>query len=351
MKRSFVVLAGMILTIILTGTTFGLELKEGRMRLALHENTGRFSLFYLSDISENVYTPLFLDQDPRTTFLSILADNRVSVMGDAVGFRQSVAETADGAEFQWESSSLRVTQEFSFLASSGASLADGIKITVTVENISESHMNIGIAQLFDTYLGEEEGLHFTTDALQDVSGETVIESVMPEYWLSPSTEGDWKGFQGMVRGVGLSVPDRLVFANWKRLSDNPWSLVPNTRRNFNLLPYSINDSAVCYFFDPDRVPKNTKLEITLAVGAYSTGGFSTRQVSGHMNELLSKTTETDIAVNDIEESIRADLLTVEDLISQIDRKLKYGVEVSTEELTVMRQVLDRLKQRKSEYGE
>jgi hypothetical protein len=68
------------------------------MKLIIHENTGRFSLYYLEDVRKNLYTPLFLVQDPRTSVLSILVNNKVYRMGEAAEFVQTVEQTVQGGQ-------------------------------------------------------------------------------------------------------------------------------------------------------------------------------------------------------------------------------------------------------------
>ena len=109
-------------------------ISEGRIKLVLHENIGKFSAYYLSDIKEETYTPLFLDQDPRTTSLSIIVGNRVYRMGESSTYRQSVEKTENGARFVWRSSSVEVFEEFEFAYSPRSPIADGFSITITIRN-------------------------------------------------------------------------------------------------------------------------------------------------------------------------------------------------------------------------
>ena len=68
MKGKSFVLA-VLLFILCTVFCFSLELNNGRIKLVLHKNIGRFSLYYLSDQEEQRYTSFFLDQDVRTSVM------------------------------------------------------------------------------------------------------------------------------------------------------------------------------------------------------------------------------------------------------------------------------------------
>jgi hypothetical protein len=255
------------------------ELTEGRVRLTLHEGIGRFSLAYLSNTREGAYTPLLVAQDPRTTMLSIVVGNKVYRMGEGSEFAESFEKTATGGRFVWKSSLLTVSEDFSFVSSSASSAADGVRIDLTIRNTSRQDLSVGARYLFDTYLGEASFLHFRTNMLTDVTKELALSgTALPLYWVSPlPNDAEELGLQVMTSGEGISVPDRIVFANWKRLSDASWSYTTSSARNFNLLPYSVNDSAVCQYYEPRMLARGTDMTLTLCLGKYNAAGFALRK--------------------------------------------------------------------------
>jgi hypothetical protein len=95
---------------VLVATTLpALEVQEGRLRLRLHEDTARFSLYL--DTGDR-WVPLLFPDDPRTTALDIVEGNRVHRMGDSGNFRQITERFQGGARFVWTSPTLRVEQSF-----------------------------------------------------------------------------------------------------------------------------------------------------------------------------------------------------------------------------------------------
>ncbi len=256
-----------------------LDLTEGRLRLTLHDGIGRFSLGYLSNTRESAYTPLLVAQDPRTTMLSLVVGNKVYRMGEGSEFAESSEKTETGARFIWKSSLLTVSEDFSFLSSSASSAADGLRIDLTIRNTSRQDLSVGARYLFDTYLGEASFQHFRTNVLADVTKElTLSGTALPQYWVSPlSNDAEELGLQVMTSGEGISVPDRIVFANWKRLSDASWSYTTSSARNFNLLPYSVNDSAVCQYYEPRMLARGKEMTLTLCLGKYNAAGFALRK--------------------------------------------------------------------------
>ena len=260
---------------LLPGAAGALDLAGGRLKLTLYEGIGRFSLSCLTKDQGGTALPLLAPQDPRTTTLSIVVGNKVYRMGESAGFSEKAEKIAGGGRFTWKSSFLQVTETFTFIASAGSTATDGVRIDVGLKNLSERDANIGVRFLFDTYLGESSQVHFRTDTLQQLTHElTLTPADKALYWVSPlAGDAEDMGLQVMVGAPGVTVPDRVVFANWKRLSDASWGYDTSASRNFSLLPYSVNDSAVSQYYDPRPVAKGAETTVTLALGKFNRSGF------------------------------------------------------------------------------
>ena len=340
-----------VLLIIFTIPSYSLELTEGRFKITLHEDSGSFSIFYLQDINSGKYIPLLFNKDPETSLLSIMADNKNYKMGNTSVFSTEILKTPKGAEIVWESTTLKVTEAFSFVKSQNSSLSDGIKISIIIENTSENNTNIGLTYLFDTYLGEDQNDHFLLDSGTAVSSEDIYTSNFPNSWISPSSETDFMGLQGMIRGPGITVPDKIIFANWKRLHDNLWNYQVKKSRNFNLIPYSINDSAVSVTYDPLKVTKGQKREVIIVIGAYSNSSFKGISSIGDsgIDTLFDQTLNTESDPQNTETSVKTDLIATTDLIKKIDSFLQFPDNITDSEIDLIVQILETLKQRKNLY--
>ena len=343
-------LAGIIL--LLGSSLFGLELKQGRMKVVLHENTGRFSAYYLTDVRRNRYTPFLLDDDPRTSVMSLLVGNKVYRMGESFDFSQSVQKTADGAAFIWKSGFLEIHQEFTFISSAESSLSDGFIITVTIRNIAESPVSVGMRYLFDTYIGEDDEVHFSTPSRASVREELDYTGSLPDYWVSTGSRTEPIALQVMLRGPGITKPDRLILANWKRLNDSSWNYDSSGSRNFNLLPYSINDSAACIYYNPVQIPSGGERVITMVLGQYSAAGFAlTERTDEEISELYTKTVSSDTSAADPMEIARTDLLTIKDLLDRIDGLIVSGSKVPQDQIDAIAQIVQNLEERKKQHEE
>jgi hypothetical protein len=323
-----------------------LEAKEGLVKVVVNETTARLSLYRLIDIPKDRYEALIFDQDPRTSFATLSADGRIYKLGDSSEFRVSTARTDTGIRIEFRSSSFVVRQNVDFARSEGSALADGIRVTFTLENISEREASLGIRYLLDTWLGEKSGIHFVTDKRPRVSGETAIAGTDADsYVVSP---GDKAGLMVQFAGPGIDRPDRVLLSNWKRLSDTAWGFEPNTQRNFTLVPYSINDSAVALFWEPVSVARGGTRRLSFAMGNPNEKGYPADDGKTSTEQIFAATVLGSPAP-DAATSMAADLVAARDLIGRIDRSLAEGGTLSADELAAWRKILDRLEERKKGY--
>lgn len=330
-----------------------LEITEGKIKLDINRSNGRFSLYYLDDVIKKSYVPLLFDKDPETTSLFVSMDNKIYTMGDSSSFSQELVKNNDSsASLIWTSKQIRVTETFSLIKSLKSAFLDGMKISIIIENLSENPKQIGLSYLFDTYLGESSKVHFKTDTGLSISTETGYSSSFPNYFVSPSEKKSFSGLQCMLKGPGITLPDKVIFANWKRLKDNLWNFNVQNSRNFNLLPYSINDSAAALYYNQVSINKGKKREITIVLGAFTNSIFQGKKStdeSSEMNKLYIQTVETPEDSSNIEASLKTDLIAVDDLLKKIDEKLKYPQLINNEDLNLIKQIIDNLNQRKILY--
>lgn len=315
-----------------------LQLQEGRMRLTLHEESGRFSLHYLANIQQDRYVPYLFQNDPRTSALSIFADNSVYRMGDAAAFSLTTERTERGARFLWRSSLLEVEQRFRIIRSTDSELANGIEITVTVQNVSERDLNVGVAYVLDTYLGEEEDSHFLTSDGSPVAGEARFSpSSGTRYIVSPSYQRSDLGLMVMLSGNEVTAVDEAIAANWKRLSERPWSYEVNSRRDFNLLPYSINDSALALYYERKPLAQGAERSIITRMGNSSASTFA--QITGERTATSNILESSEAGEGD---GVYADLVRVNDILSELNTLLENPSAASDERIDVLRRALESL---------
>ena len=155
----------------------------------------------------------------------------------------------------------------------------------------------------------------------------------------------------MLDNKVVTAPDKVIFANWKRLDESGWTLNIKEDRNFNLLPYSINDSAVCHYYEPIRVPSGGKRVITLVMGNVSDKGFSNtvrKDDQSTLDDLYNRvTSDTSGSVISEENTIRNELTLTEDLITHIERLLDSNEPLTADELETLTTMIEKIESTKS----
>ena len=208
--------------------------------------------------------------------------------------------------------------------------------------MSEKDYSAGLRYLLDTWLGEKSGRHFTSPVTGTLQGESFLTGEFPERWMLST--GDNAAVSVLLDNPSTR-PDRILFANWKRINDAPWLFDVNTTRGFTLLPYSINDSALALYYEPIPVRRGATRSITVVFGNESVSSLTNR-----VADTASQAASTFAALSESAPlDLRADLITVRDFIRAINTLLESGEEPAQDELDSLKAVLQRLETRKSSY--
>ncbi len=354
MKKLYAVI---LTAVVFTSLISAEDIKEGRMKLTMHESSGRISVFYQNELVTDKYTSLLLKQDPRTSGITLLVDNKTYKLGDSYEFEQSIEPTKTGSSFIWTSKQLKITEAFSFVTSKNSSIADGVRIDITINNISETALSVGLKYLFDTWLGEKNksNRHFRNPDYTYISGEKVYKGLMPDYWVSIDEDTPDIGLLVMLDNKVVTQPDQVIFANWKRLDESGWTLNTKDDRNFNLLPYSINDSAVAHYYAPVRIPSGSSRTITLVLGNYSESGFEVKTAAANSNldDLYNRVSTDDSteSFTSTENAIKNELVLTDDLIIHINRLLNSDEPLTEDELNTLNIMIQALEKNKENFEE
>lgn len=230
-------------------------------KLEIKENSGRF-VFSMKN-EEGKYISVFSDEDSRTSSFNIFEDNGFYTLGETFRYKSHFEETSDGGIFLWTSKNLLIKQMLS-LDSEGF-----LSIDFTIMNISKETKSIGIKYLIDTSFEQED--HFY---LKQKNGSHEIES---EFEVEDTNNLDfWTSGVRNSKGASLmmipteNIPSRIIFGNWDLLDNSDYYYHTASGRDFNNPPYSINDSAVVYFYSPNDVLSQERLHLSLCLRAIKT---------------------------------------------------------------------------------
>ncbi|MDR1908450.1 MAG: hypothetical protein LBQ35_00845 [Spirochaetaceae bacterium] len=339
---------GLVLTLFLlcAGESFSAEYENGRIKLVLSEETGRFSLYYMADLDSGIFEPLFADQDPRTGFLAVQVNDRSFKMGEAASFRTRLGGSTDEPAIIFDSPGITVTQKFTFISVGNSPYANGISVAVYILNKGERPVRAGIRLLLDTFLGEEaggSGPSFTTD-LRPLMSETLLNANAPdEWWVSRNAR---YGLMGTLNSVYVQPPSTVHFANWKRLSSAAWAL-QFSPRNFSSPPSSFNDAAVSYIYDPETIEAKSFRVVELLLAAEEAGGFAEVDFFVVPAFLARNSRGDSDAMPSWEENVRTDQTILRDLVARVDDLMARGEPVPEEMLAEMEILVIRVRDR---YG-
>jgi hypothetical protein len=312
----------------------------------------------MTDVAGQKYEALFGVQDPRTTALTVSYNARFYRLGESGEFKISEGGTPQQPALIFESSFLRVTEEFSFITTGNSPVGNGIKISFLIENKGWRRAQTGLRFLLDTKLGESTTIPFATN-IRQVGEELIVHGKIDEdqYWISGRPNE--LALMGSLSADVDRIPDQLHFANWKRLDEVPWSLELVPGRKFNNPPYAIRDSAVAYYYEPLRVDQKEPLTFYLLLGVYTSQGFASFQPSTG----LPPVPEPALAVRGAAESagprtlglsvpsglnpaiVRSDYEVLREIINRVNGYLESGSQMSDDELAGIEQDLARIRSR------
>jgi len=347
---------GTMAAAMLASSAYALEAKDGRMKLVVDERSGRFSLQYLANVATNRYVPLLYAQETRTTYPTLMVDQKIYRLGEASEFRVTVSKIdAGGVKVEYRSAFCTVRQTFTFVASQNSAMADGVTIGFEIENISQKDSKIGLRFLLDTWLGEKSSAHFASSSSGALTAETELGADYPDVWVrsaedlgaSISTDAQVVGsaiFQ-VILAAPATRPDKVVIANWKRLNDTDWAFTVNRSRNFTLLPYSINDSAVALYYEPSELRPGSTKSIVAVLGQANSGYVPTATSGPETASLYASIAPSESApLNEM-----ADLIAVRSVLDALNKGFDSGTPLSADDLAALKETLERLETRKSKY--
>ncbi len=240
---------------------------RGGFRLVIYDDAGTFSLYYLTDPEKKLYEPVLSDLGmSKTTAFSLRIDNKTVKLQRNFGMKISAEPTDSGARIVYDAgSSVRAVLDFTFLSSVPGMPADMLRLGLSVTNTQARSSEIAVKAVFGTILGEAEGIHFSTASRDRISSEILL-SPGDEKWVLSA--GKRASLRFVPETEGYAAPEVIAAANRERLTEASWMPPVTPGRNFNAT-YSINDSALGFFWPERIVPPDGTLSVLLYLTASS----------------------------------------------------------------------------------
>ncbi|MGC8841426.1 MAG: hypothetical protein ACP5QZ_08240 [Candidatus Sumerlaeaceae bacterium] len=240
----------------------------------------------------------------------------------------------------------------SAIRSKESSEPDSLRIVLDISNLQDTEVSLGVRYTLDTYLGERSSTPFRTAQIPAITRETAFVPDRENWYLLSEDPERNIGLLILLQGEGVTPVERVVLANWKRLSDAPWEYTVNPIRTFTLLPYSINDSAVALYYPVSPLkPKETRRIVTV-LGNKGSGTYlvETPRLEGSSLKDLERFLQPmneESKGEDPRARLLAELSRLEDFLDRISRRVSDSTPVSREEIEAYRKVLEELTKRAS----
>jgi len=270
MKNKYMQLI-MIMQIVCCSFLFAapVEIIQGSLKLVMYPDKGNFSLYQLSDIGKNRYEPLFEDRNSSiTSWFAVQSNGRVFKLEKKTGKPVIFEQTPTGAKYTFTlTDDFQVVQVFSFITSTSTQTVIGVRIDSVIENTSGKDGLFSLKAVFDTNLGETEGIHFFTNLQNRISSETKLEkgTEQDSYIVSKNRT---VSLMFLLTGNIATQPEILYVENWDRLNTLTWRPEFVEGRSFNTL-YSVNDSALLFVWPEANVSPHDFLNVTMVLGPYT----------------------------------------------------------------------------------
>jgi hypothetical protein len=317
-----------------------LEVKDNSSVINFNEKDGVWGLSYVQDGSMK---SLFEDRDDRTSYMTLILDNRSYRLQKNSFFNQHVEEYPGLVVAHWSNKVLHVTQSVQRDHD-----IRGFRITVTVRNLSRNYISVGLKNLIDSH-NNDNGPDFTIPGNIPVNSE--------RRWTASDVPASWSTYPGESAQISFTPlgdrkPDSIIFANWKRLNDSDWEFNYREGRDFSLMPYSINDSAAAIYYNSVSLPPGTEETVQFALTAgspvYENAAVKSAGVTeAVLPEELEDTPEGKQII--LNYAIQYDLDLIDKMTSEIDSLLLTDDPVYNSQTEYFEEELEKLKQKLSHY--
>jgi len=346
---------------------FSAALSNRALLVDVDDETGRVFLSTIGGIDEvqgdEKKNLLFYDTPP-SSYSVIYVNDDLFIYGDERGkFTRSPVVIGQSVEAVWENELISVRQIVGFIGRKATRIQDGVLITYAMKNKSDQPQKVGLRILFDTYLGEKGPYHFELSDGRKLEYETVIEGIaFPQSWVSKAIKNPAVCVRGVLIGVSVTAPQKIIFANYKTLRENLGDYHMTRRKRFNNLPYSKNDSAVALYYKSRALDPGETAEYKTILGLCGPGEYGEEEeVIEEVNKKEQPAPEEQpepvklhLSLIDIElvknelkriKIIRGSLSEINAVLKEVNTVLEsQGKEISESELLELLQALDKIEQ-------
>ncbi|HPO49997.1 MAG TPA: hypothetical protein PLO89_06690 [Spirochaetota bacterium] len=349
MKNKFVIVLFLFFAFTLTAEQ--LKLVGNFISLSVSEEDGRFILYRRATKSDK-WSPMIFEDYPSTSYFRFF-DKDFNTIDFGLGGKNNYSETKiidDSIVYFWQNKEIKIKLVYKLISSKAGFSSDTLTVDMLLLNLTDSQIKISYYFCLDTFLGEKSGSHFFLpgNVVVDKEREMTHKSI-PE--LISSFDSVSKNSINVMFGKERQEPlTRIFFANWKKVEQSKGVYKVEKGANFDLKPYSINDSAI--FLEKTNVDlrANGDASNRFIFNVVGDGNFEGKKVEVEDDkkdeEVKKESDDKEVTEESENELINMSLSDLLKLLDKINKKLSSGEKITEEDVELSKKILSEVKKRK-----
>ncbi len=169
-----------------------------------------------------------------------------------------------------------VNRELSLINNEDLPVKNMIEVKYRFYNIDKIPHKIKFALLFDTTIGDKDGIAFKIPGYGTLSNEKSFFKIPPYWFLSDNIKKPSAKIISIFDIYKTLLPYKITFANWDRLKNNLWNYKPDINNDFRKNIFTKPDSAVAMYWDLGKMNKDSEKIIKFYYGIYEDKLYSNK---------------------------------------------------------------------------
>ncbi len=219
---------------------------------------------------------------PPSSLTTIYIEDEPYIFGSSQGYYISRPEVkGDKIVTEWSVKGIVIKQEVSLVDNPSTGRQDAMRVLYKIKNENRRKTSVGLRLLLDTVIGDFKSTPFSVPGIGEIANETQFyRKNLPQYWYSfDDNSNPVTRTQGILKGSGITTPDKVVFANWSRLFDNLWDISVDATKDMRKSGTARFDGSVAQYYGPLDLEQNEMILITAYYGIYGVSFFTSEDLS------------------------------------------------------------------------
>ncbi len=250
--------------------------------------------------SDNYRILLFGHPNPSTSETRIkIGDYETIFRADSV----NVGEDSAVAVMNLDEYGVQIFEILKLVSTGNASYADSVRIGYKVINTSNRAVSVGIRIMLDTMLASNDCAPFKISGIGNMTTCWTYEGseIPSSYQVYDDLDMPTTVATGYLKRAGERSPDKVQFANWRRLRGATWNYTQSNGA-------ALSDSAVAVYFNPVQIAPGGSTDVATYYGIGLGGSIqaadgSAEQMSGDAYKVVVKDSLSGSYLSDVTVSV------------------------------------------------